>query len=297
MGTYKLENEKLVVKVADHGAELISIYDKKEERELIWQADPQYWNRHAPILFPNVGKHYQGVYRYEGKEYPAGQHGFARDKEFIQVGGEETWVTHRLCADEETRTNYPFDFCLEVTHRLEGDQLHVEWKVENQGENTMYFTIGGHPAFRLPIILGTEFEDYFLRFEEHVDRLNYVLLDLESGTAMPEQRRPMALHQHCFRLRKEMFNKDALIFDEGQVQWVALALPDGSPYVALESRDFPNFGIWSKPGAPYVCLEPWCGRCDNQGFTGEISEKPGINTLKTGEIFEKSYDIIVYPVK
>ena len=91
-----------------------------------------------------------------------------------------------------------------------------------------------------------------------------------------------------------MFDKDALVFDNEQIEWAALALPDGKPYIALESKDFPNFGIWSKPGAPYVCLEPWCGRCDDKGFNGEISQKPGINTLKAGEVFKKSYDITVY---
>ena len=97
-----------------------------------------------------------------------------------------------------------------------------------------------------------------------------------------------------YALKKDMFDKDALVFDNGQIEWAALALPDGKPYIALESKGFPNFGIWSKPGAPYVCLEPWCGRCDNRGFEGELSEKPGINALKAGEVFEKSYDIIVY---
>ena len=96
------------------------------------------------------------------------------------------------------------------------------------------------------------------------------------------------------KVKKDMFDKDALVFDNGQIEWAALALPDGKPYIALESKGFPNFGIWSKPGAPYVCLEPWCGRCDNRGFEGELSEKPGINALKAGGVFEKSYDIIVY---
>ncbi|MCD8018136.1 MAG: aldose 1-epimerase family protein [Clostridiales bacterium] len=294
MGNYTMENEKMSVTIADHGAELISIFDKENQREIIWQADPSFWNRHAPILFPNVGKHYGGAYSYQGNKYPTGQHGFARDKEFKRVEEKEFQVTHRLTADEETKKIYPFDFQLEVTQKLAENRLTVQWKVTNPGENMMYFTIGGHPAFNVQVLPNTRFDDYFLCFEENVEKLSYVLLDTNSGTAIVEKEWPMALHNHTFRLRKDMFDKDALVFDGGQISWAGLALPDGSPYVAVESRDFPNFGIWSKPGAPYVCLEPWCGRTDNCGFDQDISEKPGINVLESGGIFEKSYDIIVY---
>lgn len=294
MGIFTMKNSKLTVAIADAGAELISIFDNSNQRELLWQADPKFWNRHAPVLFPNVGKYYGGCFLYEGKEYPEGQHGFARDMEFDQIEGNDTMVKHRLVSNDETRQRYPFDFQFDVTHHLNGNRLTVQWDVVNQGDKTMYFTIGGHPAFRVEILPNTQFEDYFLQFASDVDELSYLLLDLASGTAMPDKALPLHLHNHQLRLKKDMFDKDALIFDGGQIQWVALSLPDGSPYIALESKDFPNFGIWSKPGAPYVCLEPWCGRCDNQGFDKDISEKPGIIALASGETFEKAYDIIVY---
>ncbi len=294
MGIYTMENDKLTVTISDHGAELVSLFDRPNQRELIWQADPKFWARHAPILFPNVGKHFGGKYLYEGTEYPAVQHGFARDMEFRCMEYDGNRIRHRLTSDGMTREKYPFDFQLDVTHCLEGSRLTVQWDVKNTGNTTMYFTIGAHPAFRVEVQEGTEFEDYFLQFAPDVDELSYILLDPESGTANPDRSWPMKLKDHRFRLRKDMFDKDALIFDGGQIQWAALALPDGTPYVALESKDFPNYGIWSKPGAPYVCLEPWCGRCDNCGFTGEIPEKPGIIALAPGESFIKSYDIIAF---
>lgn len=294
MGIYTMENDKLTVVISDYGAELVNLFDRPNQRELIWQADPEFWARHAPILFPNVGKHFGGKYLYEGKEYPAGQHGFARDMEFQRVECDGSMIRHRLTSTEETRERYPFDFQLDVTHRLEGNRLTVQWDVTNQGGETMYFTIGAHPAFRVNVLPDTEFEDYFLQFAPDVDELSYILLDTDSGTAVTDKVWPMKLKDHRYRLRKDMFDKDALVFDGGQIQWAALALPDGTPYVALESRDFPNYGIWSKPGAPYVCLEPWCGRCDNRGFEGEISAKPGIIALAPGESFTKSYDIIVF---
>ena len=294
MATCTIKNEKLSVTIAAHGAELSSIYDKANDRELVWQADPTFWNRHAPVLFPNVGKYYGGHFTYNGTDYPMGQHGFARDTEFEQVASGENFVTYRLCADEESKKVYPFDFVLEITHRLNGNRLTVEWNVKNTDDKEMYFTIGGHPAFNVNVLPDTDFEDYSLVFKEGTEKLSYVLLDAESGTAIGDKVYELELTDSKYALKKDMFDKDALVFDGGQIEWAALALPDGKPYIALESKGFPNFGIWSKPGAPYVCLEPWCGRCDNKGFEGEISEKPGIIALKVGETFKKSYDIIVY---
>lgn len=294
MATCTIKNEKLAVTIAAHGAELSSIYDKANDRELVWQADPAFWNRHAPVLFPNVGKYYGGHFTYNGTDYPMGQHGFARDTEFEQAASGENFVTYRLCADEESKKVYPFDFVLEITHRLNGNRLTVEWNVKNTDNKEMYFTIGGHPAFNVNVLPDTDFEDYSLVFKEGTEKLSYVLLDAESGTAIGDKVYELELTDSKYALKKDMFDKDALVFDGGQIEWAALALPDGKPYIALESIGFPNFGIWSKPGAPYVCLEPWCGRCDNKGFEGEISEKPGIIALKAGETFKKSYDIIVY---
>lgn len=294
MATCTIKNERLSVTIAAHGAELSSIYDKANNRELVWQADPAFWNRHAPVLFPNVGKYYGGHFTYNGTDYPMGQHGFARDTEFEQAASGENFVTYRLCADEESKKVYPFDFVLEITHRLNGNRLTVEWNVKNTDNKEMYFTIGGHPAFNVNVLPDTDFEDYSLVFKEGTEKLSYVLLDAESGTAIGDKVYELELTDSKYALKKDMFDKDALVFDGGQIEWAALALPDGKPYIALESKGFPNFGIWSKPGAPYVCLEPWCGRCDNKGFEGEISEKPGIIALKAGETFKKSYDIIVY---
>ena len=294
MATCTIKNERLSVTIAAHGAELSSIYDKANDRELVWQADPAFWNRHAPVLFPNVGKYYGGHFTYNGTDYPMGQHGFARDTEFEQAASGENFVTYRLCADEESKKVYPFDFVLEITHRLNGNRLTVEWNVKNTDNKEMYFTIGGHPAFNVNVLPDTDFEDYSLVFKGGTEKLSYVLLDAESGTAIGDKVYELELTDSKYALKKDMFDKDALVFDGGQIEWAALALPDGKPYIALESKGFPNFGIWSKPGAPYVCLEPWCGRCDNKGFEGEISEKPGIIALKAGETFKKSYDIIVY---
>ncbi|MGN1014537.1 MAG: aldose 1-epimerase family protein [Butyricicoccus sp.] len=288
---HTIENEFLTVAVDDHGAELCSIWDKQKQHEVLWQADPAYWKRNAPILFPNVGKHYGGGFTYQGVKYPTSQHGFARDCEFVAVEKTDTSVTHRLTATEETRQKYPFDFVLTVTHTLHGRDLAVQWTVDNAGSERMYFTIGGHPAFRVPVLPDTVQTEYTLRFGR--DDLTYYLLDRDSGTANTTRTYALPVHNGVCPIAEDMFAQDALIFD-GQIAWAGIALPDGTPFVSLSCPGFPNFGIWAAPNAPFVCLEPWDGRCDNTGFEGEISEKPGVLALESGARYQKAYTITIH---
>ena len=140
---HTIENDYLRVSVDDHGAELCSIFDKVHNREVIWQADPAYWKRHAPVLFPNVGRHFEDHYRINGVEYPSSQHGFARDSEFTCVDMTADSITHRLKSSDATRENYPYDFELKIKHVLEKNQVSVCWEVISLNDETMYFTIGG----------------------------------------------------------------------------------------------------------------------------------------------------------
>ncbi len=288
-----LENEMLRIEINDHGAELSEIYDKEKDRQVLWGADPVHWKRHAPVLFPNVGRYYKDRCLISGKTYSCGQHGFARDMEFLCTDKSENSVTHLLTSSASTKEKYPFDFKLFITHQLSGRDITVSWKVVNAGSETMYFTIGGHPAFRVPVLPGTSRDQYFLTFSGQKE-LTYCLLDLSTGTALPDQTRILNLENGVCRIAPHMFDKDALVFDNGQITKAGIALPDGTPYVELTCEGFPNFGIWSSSmDAPFVCLEPWMGRCDNSGFEGELSAKPGINRLDAGDVFEKSYHISI----
>lgn len=287
---HQIRNEFLTVTINDMGAELVSIFDNARNREVLWQGDPSHWARHAPILFPNVGRHYNNQYLYNGKQYPSSQHGFARDMEFTCICASDTAITHRLISDASTWEAYPFDFILDVTHSLDGNSLKIQWNVENTGDHTMYFTIGGHPGFCVPILPDTKQTDYFLMFRE--DKLYYHLIDVATGTAVTDVDYPLILEDKRCPITRDMFDKDALIFDH-QVQWAAIAYPDGTPYISMSCEGFSSLGIWSAPGAPFVCLEPWDGRCDNFGFEDEISNKPGICTLLPKQLYEKSYTIFV----
>ena len=290
---HTIENDYLKVSVDDHGAELCSIFDKIHNREVIWQADPAYWKRHAPVLFPNVGRHFENHYHIGETEYPSKQHGFARDSEFTCVDMTTDSITHKLKSSDATKENYPYDFELKIKHVLEKNQVSVCWEVVNHSNKPMYFTIGGHPAFNVPAVGSADNkEDYLLTFDEQKS-LTYLLLDPASGTALPDQTQTLELTDGTCHIDAHMFDHDALIFDN-QIEKAGIAFPDGTPYLELTCHRFPNFGIWSVPGSSFVCLEPWMGRCDDCGFTGDLSEKANINKLDVDEIFNASYEIKIY---
>lgn len=291
---HTLENHVMSITVSDHGAELISIYDKEKEREVLWQADPAFWNRHAPLLFPHVGKYFNDECHYNGKIFRTRQHGFARDMDFSCIEKTKDSITHRLVSTEETRAYLPFDFTLTVTHRLSDKNISIIWEVKNSGQDTMYFTIGGHPAFRVPILPDTKQTDYCLLFQTKADHLNYLLVEPGTGTASRKKVYALPLDHGRAAITANLFDNDALIFDDNQFDWVAIGYPDGTPYVSLSCKGFPNFGIWSLPGAPYICLEPWIGRCDDFGFIDDISKKENIIKLLSQEIFNSSYAITIH---
>ena len=163
---YQIENEELTVKVSPLGAELQSIYDKRMEKEVLWQGDKKYWGRRAPVLFPNVGRHSGDFYLWKGKRFDTKQHGFARDMEFTCVLEKDDELVFSLKDTEKTREYFPFAFELKIGYTLSGRALQVKWEVKNQGQETMYFTIGGHPAFRVPVLENTVQTDYKLLFKE-----------------------------------------------------------------------------------------------------------------------------------
>ena len=287
-----LENDQLRVTISDHGAELSGIFDKKNNREVLWNADPAYWKRHAPVLFPNVGRLYNDTSLINGKTYTSGQHGFARDMEFVCTEETKTSVTHLLEANDTTKKAWPYDFQLYITHTLNDRDLTVSWKVVNKDQDTMYFTIGAHPAFNVPVLPNTTQDQYHLTFSGQKE-LTYCLLDATLGTALPDQPHTLSLENGTCLIDAHMFDEGDLIFDNIQITKDGITLPDGTPYVEISCEGFPNFGIWSAIGAPFVCLEPWMGRCDNTGYEGELSQKPNINTLKPAEVFDKSYMISI----
>ena len=287
----KLENEFLCIEIAEMGAEVTRIYDKTEDNEILWEGNPVYWKRHSPVLFPNVGKTYKNRVLINGTQYPTSQHGFARDNVFTCIEAANEKASFMFRSSEETKEVYPFDFELHINYKLNKKELTVEWQVKNCGDETMYFTIGGHPAFRFAKPEETK-ADYVLKVPGK-EKLEYVLIDISCGCANVDEVHTLQLSEETYPLSDELFVKDALVVDNGQIEEAWLCHKDGTPYVGVRSAGFPNYGIWSVEGAPFVCLEPWMGRCDNVGFNAELSEKPNVNKVEAGEKFIKDYTIVV----
>ena len=286
----KLENRRLCVEISEMGAEVTRIYDKKNGTEILWEADPAYWKRHSPILFPNVGKTWRNAVLIDGVQYPTSQHGFARDNSFKCISQKTDQASFLFPSTEETKEVYPFEFELIITYTLEEAALRVDWEVRNTGDGEIYFTIGGHPAFRFAG-KDEKKEDYILRFPGK-DSLEYILIDMDEAAADPSKVYKLELKDECCPVTEEMFENDALIFDNGQIEEVWICRKDGTPYVGMKCKGFPNFGIWSVKDAPFICLEPWMGRCDDVGFDKELSEKPNVNKAAPGESFRQHYTIM-----
>lgn len=295
---FTLENDELLVTVARRGAELTRIYDKKADREVLWCAEPSVWNRHAPVLFPFVGKCYEGAYVHDGKEYGMTPHGFARDMDFepLLCDMDECWF--RLKDTPETYEKYPFHFEVEIGHRLEGRTIEVMWKVANRDSGEMLFMMGGHPAFQVPE--GKNIYDFTFEFNrrgcregQFTDCLHY-LAPNANGYEKEELQGNLKLSEGRVPLTKGFFDTAlTYMFDEAQVSSVSLIV-DGSPYVTLECSDFPYLGIWTMEATHlFVCLEPWYGICASDGYKGELKDRRGIISLPGWENWQKSYQIRV----
>ncbi len=292
MSLHILENDRLLLAISDHGAELSRVYDKKNNREVLFDADPAYWKRHAPILFPIVGAVVGGTYTVGGNEYSLSQHGFARDMEFTCEAEAPLAITHVLTDSEASHALYPYPFRLTVRHELEGNSIRVTWEVAAQGEE-MYFKVGGHPAFVVPVLPGTALSDYFISLDNR-KYVDFRLIAPGTGCVDNQTIHTLPSPDGTLPLSEELFAKDALIIEDPSLKTASLLFPDKTPYIRVTMHSsFPYFGIWKKPGAPFVCLEPWQGRTDNVDSPKEFSQKEGMLHLLPGERFSCSYSIEV----
>ena len=286
-----LENEELRIEINRFGAELTRIYGKKNDTEYLWNADPKYWKRSSPVLFPFVGSLKNKEYRFEGKTYPMGQHGFARDMEFVIDSQSESEAWFSLTSNEETLEKYPFEFVLRVGYQLQGKELKVLWQVENPAQKEMYFSIGGHPAFMCPLKQEGKQSEYYLKFDS-AKPLSYGLVN-EQGLMM-ETEEILQTENGIVKITDNMFDRDALVIERRQATAVSLCTPDQKEYLTVRF-DAPLFGVWSPAGkgAPFICIEPWYGRCDRATFNGSLEEREYGNTLKAQETFKTEYVILI----
>ncbi len=282
-----LFNDILTLTVSAHGAEPVSLV--KEGREYLWSGDARFWNRHAPILFPAVGKPFNNEIHIGGQAYPMKQHGFARDCAFVEVG------EGRFRMKDEPHANYPYRFALEAQYRLKGSSVEITWTVENQDTCDMYAQIGAHPAFLLPDYDPADAVHGYVRYYGPDGRpvSPVEVSGLEDGNRVPltDPRR----YAPETPVKDETFARDALIFENGQVTTAELCDKQGNPVLRVDCPQAEAYGIWAphKPGCPFLCLEPWCGICDVKGYTGDISGRTYVHRIAPGDKYVFTYVIEV----
>lgn len=291
MAIYELHNETIAISVDSHGAELKSFKRLPEGTEYLWKGDAAFWGRTSPVLFPFVGGVNHKEYRTKGKTYAMSQHGFARDMEFKLLTQTENEIWMALYSDEETLKKYPYEFVLKLGYRLLKDGVKIFWQVENQGKEELHFSIGGHPAFNCPIEDGKRQTDYLIHLDAK-DRI--VSTRLGNGGLATDQQDIYELQDGYLAITEKLFDNDALVIENNQAKKVSLCDGEGTPYLTV-TMEAPLFGIWSPPhkNAPFICIEPWYGRCDREDFTGELEDREWGNTISPGEIWKAAYQITV----
>lgn len=291
MAMYELRNEEISVAVDSRGAELKSLRKASTGTEYMWCGDARYWERTSPILFPFVGGLRDRKYRFGGRTYSMPQHGFARNMEFSLLSQDSCEIWFELRSSRETLENYPFVFILKAGYRIEGSRLTVLWQVENPGQEVLHFSIGGHPAFNCPLETGMRQNECFVEFAG-ADEVSSTQIS-GNGLALPG-RDLYRLDGGRLALTDHLFDHDALVVEGNQTDTVALCGRDGARYVTL-TMEAPLFGIWSPAGkqAPFVCIEPWYGRCDAEDFAGTLEQREWGNQVAPGGVWKASYAISI----
>lgn len=288
---FVLRNDHLTVTIDSKGAELTSIKFNKTGVEYLWDGNEKFWKRHACILFPFVGMPFKQQYKHEGKVYKMGQHGFARDKVFEIVESNDTVFHGKLVSDDSTLQIYPFKFILELKYVLKDASIECTWIVTNPDTKELIFSIGGHPAFFCPLNGEGKKNQYYIGFDTADP--NYTTVT-DDGYSLSGVHTLKLDNDKFFQIKDDMFDKvPTYIFDSKNIKKVMLATPDKKPYVSL-TFDMPLLGIWSpSPDCPFMCLEPWFGRCDDNNYSGELKDKPFVNKLEKGNVFSTTYTISI----
>ena len=286
-----LENNYLRVSIRPKGAELTSIFHKESGIEHLWQADPTIWGWHAPNLFPVVGGCLNNEVLIDRKTYPMQRHGFARQSLFDTTESTQTHTVFTLRSNDDTRAQFPYEFAFQIMYELNGPRLTVTYRVVNQDDKTIYFSVGAHPAFAIPFNPGESYSDYSLEFEKDEPLETHLLsadgyftgeTDLvptnksdETGCRLP--------------LTERLFDNDALVFKNIASRRVSIRSDKTEHSVTVSFPAFSYLGLWAKPGASFVCIEPWLGCADSEGELKPIQEKELIQQVAVGEVFERSF--------
>lgn len=269
---------------------MVSLVNRETGIEHLWQANPSVWGWHAPNLFPVVGGCLNNHLLIDGKTYSMERHGFARQSIFAELESTASRVVFSLRATDVMREKFPYVFDFQVMYELNGPQLSVTYRIVNEGKNEMFFSVGAHPAFNVPFLPGEAYDDYVIEFEQEEALETHLL---SANGLFSGETKPVPLLGQVLPLTEHLFDQDALVFKNLQSRRVMLKNSSNEYSVAVTFRDFPYLGLWAKPGAPFVCIEPWLGCADSEGEPVDIKQKELIQRVDVGGVFEAGFTIEV----
>jgi len=291
MSQFFIENSFLKVGINQVGAEFASLQSVADGTEYLWQADPKYWGRHSCILFPYIGKVWEDKFRIGEKTYHGKQHGFARNMLFEKILLEKEKAIFQLKHGEKILDEYPYQFSLLVKYVLEKNQLHIIYEVENLDDQAIYFSLGAHPAFNVPLKKNEKRSDYILEFEK-AEKVK--TLEITNGY-LDGNSRAIFDGKNTIQIADDLFEKDALIFKNLESNFLHLKNSEGEKIWTFTFEGFPYLGIWSKnEESPFICIEPWFGVADEMNASWDFREKEGIVKLDIGKKFSCKHSVMIY---
>ncbi|MBE6718725.1 MAG: aldose 1-epimerase family protein [Ruminococcaceae bacterium] len=271
-----LQNEELKVELKEIGGEIVSV-ETKEGKQGIWNGDEKFWKGRAPHLFPICGRLRDNKYIYEGKEYTLLSHGFSRFMEYEVEEKTDTSVTFSVTETEETLKDYPFNFVFKIKYTLRGRQIDTEYIIKNTNDKTMYFSVGGHEGY----MCEGGIENYYIEFDKNVTLDAHVV----EGPIIRHETERIIENSNILPLKNDYFKIDALIFKDIDFDAVTIKKNDGTPNVRIDFKGFQNLVLWTIPGAPYLCVEPWFGLHDFVDSDYIFENKYAIQKLEAGKTF------------
>lgn len=286
-----LQNDKLSVKIAALGAELQQLQLRHTQTNYLWSGNPHFWGKFSPILFPIVGALKQNTYYYRNKAYQLSRHGFARERVFDVLKTSPQQVVFQLKDDEQSRLCFPFAFELKVKYELLGPSLKCTYEVNNpSATDVLWFSLGAHPAFAVPLAEQGQYQDYYLQFENDTNLQTRLIQD----NLLSKNTRAIALDQGKLRLNHALFYQDALVFDGLNSKKIQLKNCMNNKGLDFEFVGFPYFGIWAAIDANFVCLEPWSGVADDVQHNQQLEEKEGMVQLSPGASYLAEWKVTCY---
>jgi len=287
---HAVENHRIRISVDQVGAELCSLVNLDSGKEYMWRADPAVWGSHAPVLFPIIGMLKDGETKIDGKTYRIPKHGMVRNNDKLELFyHSEDRITFRMCWSEETLKTFPYEFDFRITYRVRNEHVIVYHEVHNHGDEPMFFCLGGHPAFRVPLHDHDPYDAHFLRFEHDETAGSHNVT--KAGT-LTRATRPVPWEKGgILPLSHDLFANDALVFRDLNSPSVVLESKINGPLLKVDFAGWTELGVWAKPNGDFVCIEPWIGLADFEDSDGVFKNKPGIIKLAANDAYEMSYDI------